>query len=200
MCVPPTGFGSVTAVINSPGASVVSMCGVSPGRRWKSAIGMLRVWPSGRTVSTVASSARMATAMSLGVRRDAGLARADNRVLAIDAADGRAAAAGLPFVAGLVGVVEIGTAGPLQQIAGGRRLVAQLAGSTGQQRPRQQSIIPTHPLVGGEIGVAHQCADPQSAFRRRLDLVERKPVHVDQVLRGLDLQASSDRADWCRLR
>ena len=42
------------------------MCGVSPGRRWNSAIGMLRVVPSGRTVSTVASSARMATAMSLG--------------------------------------------------------------------------------------------------------------------------------------
>ena len=46
--------------------SVVSMCGVSPGSRWKSAIGIVRVEPSGRTVSTVASSARIATAMSLG--------------------------------------------------------------------------------------------------------------------------------------
>ena len=42
------------------------MCGVLPGNRWKSAIGMVRVAPFGRTVSTVASSARIATAMSLG--------------------------------------------------------------------------------------------------------------------------------------
>jgi hypothetical protein len=107
-----------------------------------------------------------------GVRRDAGIARADNRVLAIDPPDGRAAAARLPFVAGLVGVVEVRTAGPLQQVARGRRLVAQLAGGAGHQRPRQQSIVPSHPIVGGEIGVAHQCADTQSTFRRRLDLVE----------------------------
>jgi hypothetical protein len=33
MCVPPSGFGNVTAVINSPGASVVSTFGVSPGSR-----------------------------------------------------------------------------------------------------------------------------------------------------------------------
>jgi hypothetical protein len=38
--VPPTGGGSVTAVISSPGSSAVSMCGVSPGRRWNSAMGM----------------------------------------------------------------------------------------------------------------------------------------------------------------
>ncbi len=66
MCVPPIGLGSVTAVISSPGSSTVSICGVSPGRRWNSAIGMLRAAPSGRTVSTVASSTRIATAMSLG--------------------------------------------------------------------------------------------------------------------------------------
>ena len=43
------------------------MCGVLPGSRWKSAIGIVRVAiRSARTVSTVASSARIATAMSLG--------------------------------------------------------------------------------------------------------------------------------------
>src|SRR2546421_471760 len=57
MCVPPTGFGSVTAVISSPGMSVVSICGVSPGKRCSSAIGIVRVAPSARIVSTVASSA-----------------------------------------------------------------------------------------------------------------------------------------------
>ncbi len=38
----------------------------SPGSRWNSAMGIARVEPSGRTVSTTASSARKATAMSLG--------------------------------------------------------------------------------------------------------------------------------------
>ena len=60
------GLGNVTAVISSPGCNVVSTCGVSPGSRWKSAIGIFRVTPFGCTVSTLASSARMATAMSLG--------------------------------------------------------------------------------------------------------------------------------------
>ncbi len=67
MCVPATGFGSVTAVMISPLRSSVSICGVSPGSRWKSAIGMLRACPSGFTVSTVASRARMATFMSDGL-------------------------------------------------------------------------------------------------------------------------------------
>ena len=49
----------------------------------------------------------------------------------------RAAAAGLAFVAGLVGVVEVGAARALQQVAGGRRLVAQLARGAGEQRARQ---------------------------------------------------------------
>ncbi len=53
-------------MISSPDSSAVSTCGVSPGRRWKSAIGMRRVVASGFTVSTVASSTRIATAMSLG--------------------------------------------------------------------------------------------------------------------------------------
>ena len=51
MCVPASGLGSVTAVINSPGSSAVSTFGVFPGRRWKSAIAMRRACPSGRTVS-----------------------------------------------------------------------------------------------------------------------------------------------------
>ena len=53
-------------MISSPGRSAVSTSGLSPGRRWNSAIGMRRPVPSGATVSTSASSARMATAMSEG--------------------------------------------------------------------------------------------------------------------------------------
>ena len=136
--------------------------------------GCVRVAPSGRTVSTVASSARIATAMSLGcVAMQASLAPI-TAMLPAEAADRRAAAAGLAFVAGLVGVVEIGAARALQQVAGGRRLVAQLAGGAGQQRARQHAVVAPHARVGGEIGVAHQRADAQAAVRRRLDLVERR--------------------------
>ena len=56
----------MTPVMNSPGASVVSTSGVVPGSRCSSAMGMRRDVPSALAVSTVASSTRMATAMSLG--------------------------------------------------------------------------------------------------------------------------------------
>ena len=52
----------------------------------------------------------------------------------------------------------------------------------------EQAIVAPHARIGGEIGVAHQRADAQPALRRRLDLVEREAVHVDQVRRRLDLQ------------
>ena len=103
-------------------------------------------------------------------------------------ADGGAAAAGLAFVARLVGVVEIGAARALEQIAGGSRLVAQLAGRAGEQRARQQAIVAPHAHIGGEIGVAHQRADAQAAVGRRFDLVERQSVDVDQMRRRFDLE------------
>ena len=122
------------------------------------------------------------------MRRNAGVADADNRMLAAEAADGGAAAAGLALVAGLVGVIEIRAARPLQQIARGGRLVAQLAGGAGHQRARQHGIVAPHARIGGKIGVADQRADAQAAVRRRLDPVEAEVIDVDQMLRRLDLQ------------
>ena len=120
--------------------------------------------------------------------RDAGLAHAHHRMLAAEAADGRAAAAGLAFVAGLVGVVEIGATGALEQVARGRRLVAQLARGAREQRAREQAIVAPHAGIGGEIGVAHQRADAQPSLGGRFDLVERQPVDVDQMRWCLDLE------------
>jgi hypothetical protein len=96
--------------------------------------------------------------------------------------------ASLPPVAGLVGVVEIGAARALEQIAGRGGAVAQLHGGAGQQRARQHRVILPHALVRGQVGVAHQRADAQAALRRGLDLVQRQAVHVDQMLRRFDLQ------------
>ena len=103
-------------------------------------------------------------------------------------ADRRAAAAGIAFVARLIGVVEIRAARPLQQIAGGRRLVAQLAGSAGKERAREQAVVAAHPLIGGKVGIPHQRADPQAAFGGRFDLVELEPVDVNEVCRRLDFE------------
>ncbi|MBB5046646.1 hypothetical protein HNR60_001394 [Rhodopseudomonas rhenobacensis] len=59
---------SAVTIASTPGAACAwaRSIDVSPGSRWKSAIAIARVLASGPTVSTVASSARIATAMSLG--------------------------------------------------------------------------------------------------------------------------------------
>ena len=113
--------------------------------------------------------------------------RPADRLYAADAPRSRCRAARL--LHGLVGVVEIGAARALKQIAGRRRLVAQLAGRAGEQsRASSTRIVAPHALVGRKIGVAHQRADAQPAVRRGLDLVEAKAVDVDQMRRRLDLE------------
>ena len=187
-------------MISSPGSSVGLDVRRVAGSRWKSAIGMLRAVPSGRTVSTVASSTRIATAMSLGwVAMQASLAPT-TACWRLKPPMRRAAAAGLALVAGLVGVVEVRAARALQQVAGGRRLVAQLARGAGEQRARQHAVVAPHALVGGEIGVAHQRADAQPALRRRLDLVERRGRSRRSGASASRSAASSGRAGWCRRR
>lgn len=51
--------------MSSPGSSTLSFSGVSPGRRWKPRTGTLRLRRS-LAISTVASRAAIATAMSPG--------------------------------------------------------------------------------------------------------------------------------------
>ncbi|MGY4226419.1 hypothetical protein ACVMIH_003780 [Bradyrhizobium sp. USDA 4503] len=63
-----------------------------------------------------------------------------------------------------------------------------MAGGTGEQRARQHAVVAPHAYIGGEIGVAHQRADPQAAVRGLLDAVERQVVDVDQMRRRLDLE------------
>jgi hypothetical protein len=79
-----------------------------------------------------------------GMRGDARVADANHRELAADAADRAAAAARIAFVAGHVGVVEVGTARALQEIARGRCLVAKLTRCACEQRAREQRIFAAH--------------------------------------------------------
>ena len=124
-----------------------------------------------------------------GIGRDAGVAAADHAPAGANAADRRAARAGLALVAGHVGVVEIRAARALEQVARGRRLVAQLARGAGDDargsarhsraarahRRRDRCCVTSAPIA-------------QAAVVGRLDLVEPEVLHVDQMRRRLDLE------------
>ena len=99
--------------------------------------------------------------MSDGMRRDAGLAGAEDRVHAVEALDGRAAAAGLALVAGRRGVIEVGAARALQQVAAGRRHVAQLlrgAGQDGARRAADSAARSAGDRRGRSSARARRCA------------------------------------------
>jgi hypothetical protein len=111
-----------------------------------------------------------------------------DRQVAVEPADRGATAARLALVAGLCGVVEIGAARALEQVARGRCLVAKLSAGAGHQRAAEHAVILADTRVGGEIGVADECPDAEAAVGGRRDLVETQAVDVDQMLRRLDLQ------------
>ena len=166
------------------------MCGVSPGQPVevgdRDACASL---PSGCTVSTVASSARMATAMSLGCVAMHASLTPTTACCRLKPPIARAAAAGLALVARLVGVVEIRAARALQQIARRGRLVAQLARGAGEQRAREQR----HSRGARARSAARSVLRTSAPMRSPpsgvgFDLVERQTVHVDQVRRRLDLE------------
>ena len=121
------------------------------------------------------------------MRGDAGFARAEDGVHAVEPGDRGAAAAGLALVAGRRGVVEVIAAGALQQVAAGRGHVAQLRRGAGEDRAGQQRIALGDQRVIGEVGIRHQRADAQAAVRRLLDGLERQPRNVDQPRRPLDV-------------
>ncbi|OFA00968.1 hypothetical protein DUPY_22520 [Duganella phyllosphaerae] len=122
------------------------------------------------------------------VRGDAGVALAHDGVATGKSAEGGATGAWRTLVAGLVGIVEIWTAGALQQVAGRGGLVAQLRAGAGQQGPRQHAVIAPHGGIGRQVGIAHQGADAQAALGRGFDAVQAQAVDVHQVGRRFDLE------------
>ena len=124
-----------------------------------------------------------------GIGRDAGIRNADHPKLARITANRRAPVARLALVAGQVGIVEIGAARALEQIATGRGLVAQLAAGPRLYRAGQHSIIAAHPRIGGERGIGNQRPDPQPALLRRVSILS-SPVSCTSTrcARRLDLQ------------
>ena len=112
---------------------------------------------------------------------------AEDRVHAILAVDGGAAAARLAFVAGRRRIVEVVAARALQEIAARRCHVAQLLRGAGHDRAGENRIALLHQRVIGEIGVAHERPDAQATARRVFDLLQRQPRDVDHFRRPFDI-------------
>ena len=106
----------------------------------------------------------------------------------VEAGKCRTAGTGAALVAGLCNVIEIVAAGSLQQIAAGRRLVAQLRAGACQERAAQNAVALPHALVACKIAVPHQRADAQATIGGLFDLVERQAVDIDQTRWRLYLQ------------
>src|ERR1700739_3242890 len=90
--------------------------------------------------------------------RDAGIAPAEHAMQPVFTEAGIAARAGLAFVAGAGGVVEIGAAGPLQQLDADGRGLAERPRSTCQQTLRKRR-------ANSRAGAVARC-------------VQRAPIHT----------------------
>ena len=109
-----------------------------------------------------------------------GVTRAEDGVAAVLAGLGRAAAAGLAFVARGVDVPEVSAAGALQQVAADAGHVADLRRRALHQRLHEHRIVGGHPLVGGDVAHPLQRADAQ-AVPAGVDAAQRERVDVDDV-------------------
>jgi hypothetical protein len=119
---------------------------------------------------------------------DARLRVAEDREVAVIALARRAARSRLPLVAGLGDVLEVGAAGALQQVAGHRGHVAQLARGAGQQRLGEHRVALADGGMDGQVGVAHRAADAQAAVRQVLDAIVEHARDVDQASRRMDAE------------
>jgi hypothetical protein len=119
---------------------------------------------------------------------DAGVARAQDCVDPVCAADGRATRTRIPLVAVRGRVVEVGTPSTLQQFAADGGLVAELTRGAREQGLREDRVLGTYSDVCGRVGVGGLGPDPESTVGQRLDVLERQPADVDQVSRLLDLE------------
>ena len=92
-----------------------------------------------------------------GMDGDARVARAEDRVNPVEAADRRAAGAGGPLVAARGRVVEVGAARALQQIAADRRLVAQLTRGARDQGLGEHRVASPNTGIRSRVGVGRLC-------------------------------------------
>src|SRR4029453_5886319 len=118
---------------------------------------------------------------------DAGLAPAEHRIHAVEAVDRAAACAGLALIARHARVIKVEAASALEEVAAGRRHVAQLRRSSSEDGARKQRIVFLDPLVIGKMAVGHKRADAQTAGIGLLDFREWQAGDVDQPRRPRDI-------------
>ena len=136
----------------------------------------------------VASSAASATAMSDGCVATQASECPRIAWLRWWPAPGRTSRPRLALVARLRHVGEVRAARALQQVAADRRHVPQLAGCAGEHGLREHRVRVAHEQAGGQVGVAHRGADPQSAAVELLDPVVREARDVDEHVGRLDAE------------
>jgi hypothetical protein len=93
-----------------------------------------------------------------------------------------------PPIAARGGVVEVGAAGALQQIAADGSFVVQLTRGSGQQRLGEDRVACSSVAIGGEVGIGRLGADPEPTVRLRLNRLQGQPADIDQMGRPLDLE------------
>ncbi len=148
------------AVMSSPGASWVSIHGVSLGRA-------VEVGQRDRPLAPIARDPHPRVEREqrvgeiAGIGRDALVADPQHRVQPVLSGNGGAAAARHALVAGRAGIAEIAAAGALEQVAAERRQVAHLRRGAEQQRLGEDAIAVPHLGMRGRVAHPHQRAEPQ---------------------------------------
>ena len=117
------------------------------------------------------------------MRRDAAVARAEDRVPAVEPVHRRAPAARFALVARRRGVAEIAATHSLAEVAAHRGHVPKLGRCSQQQRLRDHGEMPDHALRLRDIAHPRQGADPQASTRQVFDGVERQCIDVDEQAR-----------------
>jgi len=122
------------------------------------------------------------------MNRDAGVARAQDGVDAVDPGDRRTPAARRAFVAAVQRVVKVRAARALKQIAADRCLVAELARGAGEQRFGEHPVAAADAHIGGSVGIRGLGADANSAIGQVFNIPQRQAADVDEMGGPLDLE------------
>ena len=149
--------------MRSPGARLVSMCGVSPGRRCRSAKAIVRL-PASPQHFDAGVECHEGRCPIPRVQGHAVAACAQHGVSPVGAVEGGAARARHPLVALVVACVpEVRAARALEDVAAQPGHVAELLGRGLPQALGQERVVPHRRRIGLQLGHGHQRADAQLA-------------------------------------
>src|SRR5918994_6482951 len=115
------------------------------------------------------------------------LARAQDRMNAVDAGNSRTASSRLALVARRRRIVKIVAARALEKVATYCGGVAELWRGARQDCARKERAAALHIWIISGIGVGHESTDPQTAICSLLDDSQRQTGDIDEPRRALDI-------------